>query len=70
MPLYTFYPHRGDGASLGLETHTLEDDADAARVAASVLEGHQGAAFVVCWRDDRSVITYWRDGLITAPANV
>ncbi|MBX3484376.1 hypothetical protein [Phenylobacterium sp.] len=55
MPLFTFYPCRGDGSSTAFETFECPDDADAILRARRVLAEHPSSVEVVIWQGERRV---------------
>ena len=55
MPLFTFYPYRGDGSSTGFETFECADDPGALVRARQVLSEHSSSARVEVWQGERRV---------------
>ena len=55
MPLFTFYPCRGDGSSTAFETFEQPSDTAALRRAEQVLREHPSAVEVVIWQGERLV---------------
>jgi hypothetical protein len=55
MSIYTFYPHRADGASNAFDAADLVGDAQAYDFARRVLSKHASAVEVVIWLGEREV---------------
>lgn len=55
MPLFTFYPCRGDGSSTAFETFECHDDDGALLQARRVLDEHLSSVEVEVWQGERRV---------------
>jgi hypothetical protein len=62
MPLYTFFLRRTDGVAPAFETAELLTDDQAAAQANDLLKLHLSAQSVLVCKDDREVVTRWREG--------
>lgn len=55
MALFTFYPCRPDGSSIGFEVHDCADDDTALTRGRKVLADHTSSVEVVVWQGERRV---------------
>ena len=65
MPLFTFYPYRGDGAATAFEAFDLDSPNEAMVRARELLTLHESAETIEVWLDDQLVLAVSREEAVT-----